>query len=98
MKIFQSSIEKGLYILLLTMFILVFIATIILIHVNNQLDKQQHEFHADNVMNLAIIENNQAKQSQSIRIYIDCLLKIKPSGNVPAQEKVCFNKAPQIKS
>jgi hypothetical protein len=93
MNVLQSTIEKGLYVLLLVMF-LVNIAILYEVGkvINNHTDQlqQQNQLAKD-------IEKNQFTNSSAIKDYIACLININPAGNVQQQEQTCFDRAPNIK-
>lgn len=96
-KILQSTVEKLLYILLLLVFIANIILIIITVNIFNSLKTQQQSFHKDSASSLVTIKQNQVNETVAVKTYIDCLLHINPQGNLPAQETICFNKAPVVK-
>lgn len=96
MRIFQDTIERSLYVLLLLTFIAAGTGLFLTVKANNLLAEQQDQFHTDSLRNLKTIEDNQIAQSQAIKVYIDCLVKINPQGDIPAQESACFNNAPVV--
>lgn len=93
MNILQSTIERGLYLLLLLLFLINIIGLVVNINIlkdhtrSIQLQEQQTK----------TIENNQLTNSLALKDYIACLLVINPNGNLPNQEHICFINAPEVK-
>jgi len=107
MRILQSTIERLLYVLLL----LVFIAVIIVGGIGYHDGQQIKQLIATNSANhgaaimrteqqTQTIINNQKINSQALKDYIACLLKLNPS-ETPTQiqqaEQICFNNSPGVK-
>jgi hypothetical protein len=87
----QSTIEKGLYFIVLFSFIFFGVAASYAYRNNQALKHQQQAYHSQNLENQKIIVS-------AVKEYIACLLTIKPdTTSVHAQEQVCFDKAPQVK-
>ena len=96
MKILQSSIEKGLYILLIAMFVVNITVLFLKFKELNDLAKIAHT----QTTQLQQIEDNQRVNSVAVKEYIACLITIKPT-ETPAQiqqdETNCFNNVPTVK-
>lgn len=90
MKILQTSIERLLYLNLLLVFIIAAAFSF-------AFARQQNTLHNQSTAILQTIKENQAAQTEATKIYIDCLLKINPQGNIRIQEQVCFDKAPTVR-
>ncbi len=86
MKLFQSSIEKLLYVLILLIFVVASYGTWAAVNDANKISDSQ-----------GLIIKNQVANNQAIKVYINCLTHIDPKGDVQAQLNSCFNAAPKVK-
>lgn len=98
MKIIQSTVERLLYVILLVVFLAVGFVGVIAYNDGKKITQQQQYFHDTNIKNLQVIKANQAAETGAVKTYIACLLTLAPnsSTSIQQQEKVCFDKAPQI--
>lgn len=81
------------YLLLILLFISNFVVAFVLYNES----KQIKEITSNQDYFSQIIKKDQRTNALAIKTYIACLLELKPSGNVPAQEQACFDNAPPVK-
>lgn len=96
-KIIESTIERGLYILLLLTF-LIAIGTFGVAYASlRSLRAQQTDFHNQSALDLATIENNQVAQTNSLKQSFICLVNISPTSTDQKQEAInCLDSVPGV--
>lgn len=93
MKFTQSILERGLYLLLVLLFVTNFAAGFVLYDQSREIRQvisTQSAFTDE-------IKKDQTSNALAIKTYIACLLTIAPTNNVTIREQICFDNAPPVK-